>query len=100
MNITGALEFFYQALCLSQLPTLFAIAWSTHDTALVAGLKRVFILLPILSIAVGYWASVASALTVVVRADRQLYLRTLMLIRIVATLMTPSTLSHITFTDI
>ena len=50
---------------------LIAFAWGTGDTTWLLAAKRLFLLLPVCAVIVACWASVASVLTIPIRAQRQ-----------------------------
>ena len=51
----------------------FAWGWGAGDAVWLMVLKRVFLLLPIGSVCMGYWASVLSLPTIVVRSRRRTF---------------------------
>lgn len=76
-NSINALELFLNMMILPVLQSFVAFAWGAGDPFWLACLKRVFLLLPVLALIVGYWTSVIGLLTVVIRSERRLFVNTL-----------------------
>jgi hypothetical protein len=51
----------------------FRFLWGAHDPAWLFMLKRIFLLLPLAGIAFGYWASVLSVPSLLIRTRRRVY---------------------------
>jgi hypothetical protein len=51
----------------------FRFLWGAHDPAWLFMLKRIFLLLPLAAIAFGYWASVLSVPSLLIRTRRRVY---------------------------
>ena len=54
-------------------------AWAVADPFWMQAAKRVFLLLPIMTIILGCWASIACLLTVVIRQNRREFLTSLII---------------------
>lgn len=54
--------------------TFIEFAWGGYDSIAITVLKRLFLLLPVLSIILGCWVTIACLLTVVIRQKRQQFL--------------------------
>jgi len=63
----------------SPLWVAFQWVWGANDPFWVCTLKRVFLLLPLGATVLGYWTSLLSIPTLVVRADRRLFVNTLIM---------------------
>ncbi|MCB0406090.1 MAG: hypothetical protein KDD51_15010 [Bdellovibrionales bacterium] len=79
MEVARITEYLMSVLFLPILNNFVYFAWGAHDPFWVAMGKRVFLLLPVLAIILGYWASVISLLTVPIRADRQAFVNAILI---------------------
>jgi hypothetical protein len=77
MDGSKTLEYFLSVLFLPALHSFVQFAWGANDPTAIAVAKRVFLLLPVLSLILGYWVTVVSALSLIIRAEREAYVRAL-----------------------
>lgn len=73
MTVENALQYLLSILILPILSTFISFAWGTDDPAWLYCLKRAFLLLPILAIILGYWVSVVSVLSLLIRGKKQIF---------------------------
>lgn len=68
-------QFWVETIALWQpLMSAFLFAWGAGDPVWLLVLKRIFLLLPLGAIALGYWMSVLSVPTIIVRAKRRTFI--------------------------
>jgi hypothetical protein len=68
-------QFWIETIALWQpMKSAFLFAWGADDPFWLLAMKRLFLLLPIGAVAVGYWTSVLSVPTIVVRAKRRTFI--------------------------
>ncbi|MEZ4752458.1 MAG: hypothetical protein R3B54_18055 [Bdellovibrionota bacterium] len=79
MEVARITEYLMSVLFLPILNNFVHFAWGAHDPFWIAMGKRVFLLLPVLAIILGYWASVISLLTVPIRAERQSFVNAILI---------------------
>ncbi len=71
------LEIVQNVMFLKALQSAVAFIWGSGDPMWMAVLKRTFLMLPLGAIALSYWTTVLSLVTVIFRADRQRFMSTL-----------------------
>jgi hypothetical protein len=73
MDANTAWQTFLSVLFLPFLKTAVDFAWGSGDELWVACAKRVFLLMPVLAVILGYWTSIFGLLTVPFRSDRKTF---------------------------
>jgi hypothetical protein len=77
MNISNFWELLLSVLFLPVLNNIIEFAWGSADPYWLMSIKRVFLLLPALALIVGYWTTIVSFLTVIIREKRKEFLATI-----------------------
>ncbi len=79
MEIANIVEAFLSILFVPFLNTFLDFAWGAEDPIGLMIAKRTFLLLPVLGLIAGYWASIVSLLSVVIRSDRQDFVNSILM---------------------
>lgn len=79
MEANNLVKLFLSILFLPVLSTIFFFAWGGDDAIEIATLKRIFLVLPVGAIILGYWTSVVGLVSVIFRSDRKAFLSALLI---------------------
>ncbi|OQW49325.1 MAG: hypothetical protein A4S09_12480 [Proteobacteria bacterium SG_bin7] len=79
MEVNQLVQLFLSILFLPMLSTIFFYSWGAGDPLEISALKKIFLVLPVGAIILGYWTSIVGFVSVIFRSDRKAFLSALLI---------------------
>ena len=78
MGFEQALQLFLSILFLPVLSTAFFFAWGAEDAIWLMTVKRVFLMLPVCAVIIGYWTTIVGLILMLFRSDRRRFVTSIL----------------------